>query len=105
MRYTNPLDEDPLLKELLKQLDRIENRRSFAKWKEQFTKQFEVHLEGAKVKKAGRKYHSFAKRLDKNWPCYLKSWKDIFARENVPRNTVPSSHDKACPNCKRHCLV
>ena len=104
MRYTNPLDEDPLLKELLKQLDRIENRRSFAKWKEQFTKQFEVHLEGAKVK---RPVENIIRLLSDwiNWPCYLKSWKDISARENVPRNTVPSSHDKACPNCKRHCPV
>ena len=65
MRLTNPLEEDPLLKELLKQLDRIETRRGFAKWKSQFLEQFEVHLEGTNVTKAGQKYHSFARRLDR----------------------------------------
>lgn len=65
MRLTNPLEEDPLLKELLKQLDRIETRRGFAKWKPQFLDQFEVHLEGTNVTKAGQKYHSLAKRLDR----------------------------------------
>ncbi|KAL7571203.1 hypothetical protein ACA910_008864 [Epithemia clementina (nom. ined.)] len=65
MRLSNPLEEDPLLKELLKQLDRIETRRGFAKWKSQFLEQFEVHLEGTNVTKAGQKYHAFAKRLDR----------------------------------------
>jgi len=59
------LEDDPILKDLLKQLDRIETRRGFAKWKNQFLTQFEMHLEGTNVTKASHKYHSFAKRIDR----------------------------------------
>ena len=61
---TNPLDEDPVLKDLLKKLDRIETRRGFARWKRHFLRQFEQHLEGPSIQNAGKKYHTFAKRLD-----------------------------------------
>mmetsp|Transcript_7124 Transcript_7124/g.9242 ORF Transcript_7124/g.9242 Transcript_7124/m.9242 type:complete len:473 (+) Transcript_7124:208-1626(+) len=65
MKLTNPLEDDPVLKDLLKQLERIETRRGFAKWKALFLQQFEMHLEGTNVTKASQKYHSFAKRIDR----------------------------------------
>eukprot|EP00523_Entomoneis_sp_CCMP467_P007620 CAMPEP_0168728568 /NCGR_PEP_ID=MMETSP0724-20121128/5750_1 /TAXON_ID=265536 /ORGANISM="Amphiprora sp., Strain CCMP467" /LENGTH=547 /DNA_ID=CAMNT_0008775415 /DNA_START=121 /DNA_END=1761 /DNA_ORIENTATION=- len=65
MRLTNPLEDDPVLKDLLAQLDRIQTRRGFTKWKDQFLTQFEMHLEGTNVTKASQRYHSFAKRIDR----------------------------------------
>ena len=62
---TNPLDQDPVLKDLLRKLDLIETRRGFAKWKKHFLQQFESHLEGVSITKAGQKYHAFARRLDR----------------------------------------
>lgn len=62
---TNPLDQDPVLKDLLRKLDLIETRRGFARWKKHFLLQFESHLEGVSITKAGQKYHAFARRLDR----------------------------------------
>ena len=62
---TNPLDQDPVLKDLLRKLDLIETRRGFARWKKHFLMQFESHLEGVSITRAGQKYHAFARRLDR----------------------------------------
>mmetsp|Transcript_4532 Transcript_4532/g.12578 ORF Transcript_4532/g.12578 Transcript_4532/m.12578 type:complete len:307 (-) Transcript_4532:247-1167(-) len=84
---TNPLEEDPVLKDLLKKLDRIETRRGFARWKKHFLKQFEAHLEGPSISKAGAKYHGFAKRLDR-MVLLLKVLERLMSEGNLTHDKV-----------------
>ena len=59
--FTNPLTENPELKQLLNEISDIPDVHRFERWREEFLKEFDKYLDPVKTKHADNAYSQFAK--------------------------------------------